>query len=158
MFWLLSTNTLRERSPRGHRQPALTFLVEFHFTATERGHRQRLQGGHSEPTSQCGPNLDGLQVCSANQSPGGPAERLVSVASGWSLRPTFLTSSQATPGLLLLRLHLHLASQRAFCTHSVQFSRSVMSNSLHHHALQHARPPCPTPTPRVYSNSCPSSR
>ena len=40
---------------------------------------------------------------------------------------------------------------------SVQFS-SVMSNSLHLHGLQHARLPCPSPTPRVYSNSCPSSR
>ena len=39
---------------------------------------------------------------------------------------------------------------------SVQFSRSVMSNSLQPHESQHARPPCPSPTPRVYSNSCPS--
>ena len=31
-----------------------------------------------------------------------------------------------------------------------------MSNSLRPHGLQHARPPCPSPTPRVYSNSCPS--
>ena len=41
---------------------------------------------------------------------------------------------------------------------SVQFSRSVMSNSWWPHELQHARPPCPSPTPRVYSNSCPWSR
>ena len=41
---------------------------------------------------------------------------------------------------------------------SVQFSRSVMSHSLWPHGLQHTRPPCPSPTPRVYSNSCPSSR
>ena len=32
-----------------------------------------------------------------------------------------------------------------------------MSNSLQAHGLQHARPPCPSPAPRVYSNSCPSS-
>ena len=38
---------------------------------------------------------------------------------------------------------------------SVQFSRSVMSNSLWPHELQHARPPCPSPTPRVYPNPCP---
>ena len=37
----------------------------------------------------------------------------------------------------------------------VQLSRSVMSNSLRPHELQHARPPCPSPTPGVYSNSCP---
>ena len=43
-----------------------------------------------------------------------------------------------------------------FCTlSSVQFSRSVVSDSLRPHGLQHARPPCPSPTPRVYSNSCP---
>ena len=41
---------------------------------------------------------------------------------------------------------------------SVQFSRSVMSNSLRPRELQHTRPPCPSPTPGVHSNSCPSSR
>ena len=41
---------------------------------------------------------------------------------------------------------------------SIQFNRSVMSDSLRPHESQHARPPCPSPTPRVYSNSCPSSR
>ena len=38
-----------------------------------------------------------------------------------------------------------------------QFSRSVVSDSLRPHALQHTRPPCPSPTPRIYSNSCPLS-
>ena len=41
---------------------------------------------------------------------------------------------------------------------SVQFSRPVMSDSLRPHELQHARPPSPSPTPGVHSNSCPSSR
>ena len=41
---------------------------------------------------------------------------------------------------------------------SVQFSHSVMSDSLRPHELQHARPPCPSPTPRVHSDSCPSSQ
>ena len=41
---------------------------------------------------------------------------------------------------------------------SVQFSRSVMSDSLPPHESQHARPPCPSPTPGVHSNSSPSSR
>ena len=40
---------------------------------------------------------------------------------------------------------------------SVQFSRSVMSDSLWPHESQHARPPCLSPTPGVYSNSCPAS-
>ena len=41
---------------------------------------------------------------------------------------------------------------------SVHFSRSVVSNSLPPHELQHPRPPCPTPTPGVYRNSCPLSQ
>ena len=41
---------------------------------------------------------------------------------------------------------------------SVQFSRSVVSDSLPLHESQHTRPPCPSPTPRVHSNSRPSSR
>ena len=43
----------------------------------------------------------------------------------------------------------------AWC--SVQFSRSVVSDSLRSHGLQHNRPPCPSPTPGVYSNPCPLS-
>jgi len=39
----------------------------------------------------------------------------------------------------------------------VQFSHSVTSNSLRSHGLQNARPPCPSPTPRAHSNSCPLS-
>ena len=41
---------------------------------------------------------------------------------------------------------------------SVQFSRSLVSDYLQPHELQHARPPCPSPTPRVHSDSCPSSQ
>ena len=41
---------------------------------------------------------------------------------------------------------------------SVQFSCSIVSNSLWPHELQHSRPPCPSPTPGVHSNSCPSSQ
>ena len=49
-------------------------------------------------------------------------------------------------------------SIKAFQFSSVQFSRSVVSDSLQPHESQHARPPCPSPTPGVHSNSCPSSR
>ena len=41
---------------------------------------------------------------------------------------------------------------------SIHFSRSVMSDYLQPHELQHARPPCLSPTPRVYPNSCPWSQ
>ena len=51
-------------------------------------------------------------------------------------------------GIVIFRLNLP----------SVQFSCSVVSDSLQPHGLQHARPPCPSPTLRVYSNSCPLSR
>ena len=40
----------------------------------------------------------------------------------------------------------------------IQFSRSVTSDSLWPHGLQHTRLPCPSPTPRIYPNSCPLSR
>ena len=45
-----------------------------------------------------------------------------------------------------------------FNTSSVQFSHSVVSDSFQPHESQHARPPCPSPTPRVHSDSCPSSQ
>ena len=54
--------------------------------------------------------------------------------------------------------HPGLWSQVGFREHSVQFSHSVMSDSLRPHELQHARPPCPSPTPGVHSDSCPSSQ
>ena len=41
-------------------------------------------------------------------------------------------------------------------SYTVQFSSSVVSDSLQTHGSQHAKPPCPSPTPGVYSNSCPS--
>ena len=49
-------------------------------------------------------------------------------------------------------------SQKSVSFSSVQFSCPVVSDSLWPHGLQHARPPCPSPTPRVQSNSCPSSQ
>ena len=45
-----------------------------------------------------------------------------------------------------------------YTQYSVQFSHSVVSDSLQPHESQHTRPPCPSPTPGVYPNSCPSSR
>ena len=45
-----------------------------------------------------------------------------------------------------------------FSLSSVQFSRSVVSDSLRPHESQHSRLPCPSPSPRVHSDSCPSSQ
>ena len=49
-------------------------------------------------------------------------------------------------------------SERKYHISSVQFSCSVVSDSLRPHELKHARPPCSSPTPGVYSDSCPSSQ
>ena len=48
--------------------------------------------------------------------------------------------------------------QNSYTKVSVQLNCSVMADSLWPHRLQHACPPCPSPTPGVYSDSCPSSR
>ena len=55
-------------------------------------------------------------------------------------------------------LHLVFPLNISIFRHSVQFSHSVVSDSLRPHELQHARPPCRSPTPRVHSNSSPSSQ
>ena len=60
--------------------------------------------------------------------------------------------------LMLLRMACLSLFFRYLLVYSVQFSHSVVSNSLQPHEPQHARPSCPSPTPGVYSNSCPLSR
>ena len=57
-------------------------------------------------------------------------------------------------GKVFLQMNQYLKSWVS----SVQFNCSVVSDSLRPHKPQHARPPCPSPTSRVYPNSCPSSR
>ena len=59
---------------------------------------------------------------------------------------------------LLKKLNLELSNNPTIPLLSVQFSRSVVSDSLQPHGLQHTRPPCPLPTPGVYSNFCQLSR
>ena len=59
--------------------------------------------------------------------------------------------------LFMIQLsHLYMTTRKTIS--SVQFSHSVLSDSLRPHESQHARPPCPSQTPGVYANSCPSSR
>jgi len=59
---------------------------------------------------------------------------------------------------LVLKCKLRLLVFRSFFILLIsQFSHSVVSNFLQPHGLQHARPPCPSPTPGIYSNSCPFS-
>ena len=88
-----------------------------------------------------------------------------------SPKPFFFLNSELKNSNLFLanttcclshKLYLHLSIASFMCEiykySSVQFSHSVMSDSLWSHELQHTRPPCPSPTPRVQSNSCPLSR
>ena len=61
-------------------------------------------------------------------------------------------------GFLSFSLHILGTQSTIWHLSSVQFSQSVMSDSLQPHGLQHARPPCPTPTAGVHPNSCPLSQ
>jgi len=88
--------------------------------------------------------------------------RLISSSTDWF----GLCAAQGTlKGLLqhdnlkasVLQCSAFIMAQLSHPYSSVQFSRSVVSDSLRPHELQHARPPCPSPTPGVHSNSCPSS-
>ena len=68
------------------------------------------------------------------------------------IHPVVVNPSTWSPNFQ--RLHW----SHSFMKTKVQFSRSVVSNSLLPHELQHARPPCPSQTPGVHSDSRPSSQ
>ena len=73
----------------------------------------------------------------------------------------FQSPNSSPPTLLppLVSISLSSTSVSLFLLcKSVQFSHSVMSDSLWPYGPQHARPPCPSPTPRVHLNPCPLSR
>ena len=61
-------------------------------------------------------------------------------------------------GLAGLLYYFHIHTVPSWRLTISQFSHTVVSDSLRPHGPQHARPACPSPTPRVYPNSCPSSR
>ena len=73
------------------------------------------------------------------------------------INPRFSTENSGQTCRLQSQIALVVISAMPLQFSSVQFSCSIMSNSLHSHGLQHARPPCPSPTPGIYSNSCPLS-
>ena len=95
---------------------------------------------------------------------------LYTVGGGWTLCPCVPDK----PWPILLTIYLSDNSRNSKRRHSIlnwntrkhllriiifsSVSRSVMSDSLQPHELQHARPPCPSPTPGVHPNSCPLSR
>ena len=74
-----------------------------------------------------------------------------------ALAGRFFTTS-TTWEVLIMGYWLSISEKLCNQISSVQFSHSVMSDSLRPHELQHTRAPCPSPTPRVYSNSCPLSQ
>ena len=93
----------------------------------------------------------------------------VSCLGRWIL---YHLSHQGSPWITKRRAYSEVNLQMGYCatcfpytvskssvfTHSVQLSRSVVSNSLRPHESQHTRPPCPSPTPGVHSDSRPWSR
>ena len=72
--------------------------------------------------------------------------------------PQYITSLDSSKGGTKYLLALWKLNFLSLPGHSVQFSRSVVSDSLWPHESQHARPPCPSPTPGVHSDSHPSSQ
>ena len=79
-------------------------------------------------------------------------------------RCKYLAHSSSLPKTKAAESHLDLIMKshyilwfRGTDPTKLQFSHSVVSNSLWPHGLQHTRPPCPSPTPEVYPNSCPLS-
>ena len=125
--------------------------------------------------------LGGLITCSMSPRGGRAVLWLGSVASGptsstvllrihcaWATRlgPVFWVCIPERMHFLLTRLQvinclnlqkLRSQSECKYQFSSAQFSCSVVSDSLRPHGLQHTRPPCLSPTPGVYSNSCPLS-
>ena len=72
--------------------------------------------------------------------------------------PPFLFLSLSLRNTLSLKLNSLKSEHSLFPFSSVQFSHSVMSDSLQPHELQHARASCPSPTPGDHPNPCPSSQ
>ena len=94
----------------------------------------------------CNPRVDRVYQCSPK-----------SLFTGIRYSPRGLCPFQDSPqGISVSSRWKELVSWSKFS--SVQFSRLVMSDSLQPHGLQHNRPPCPSPTPGVCSNSCPLSQ
>ena len=100
---------------------------------------------------------------SLSKCPGSGSEQdyhtIKCLGSNWEKQVVFLKSCFSHHNKLFVKsqtVNTLVCESYSLC--SVQFSLSVMSDSLQPHELQHARPPCPSPTPRVHSNSWPSSQ
>ena len=78
--------------------------------------------------------------------------------TGTEIKPHFGFDIALNTVLGWISIHEISRSSLSLRIVSVQFSRSVVSNSLRPHGLQHTRLPCPSPNPGTYSNSCPLCR
>ena len=74
------------------------------------------------------------------------------------MNPIFYSFLKKSLGFFKVPRNVNRCSVTALVIYSVQFSRSVVSDSLWPREPQHTRPPCPSPTPGVHSNSCPLSQ
>ena len=96
------------------------------------------------------PTIPAMEMQSLNPWSAREVPRLVIALSFFSL-PFSYTHTH-------IHLYVYTYTHTFFLNHlRVQFSHSVVSNSLRPHGPQHTRLPCPSPTPRTCSNSCPSS-
>ena len=69
-----------------------------------------------------------------------------------------LTSGATREHCVEMDIFVPLSGSWSYAHSSVPFSLSVVSDSLRPHEPRHTRPPCPSPTPRVYPNPCPLSQ
>ena len=81
----------------------------------------------------------------------------LSITSDMQMIPPFMAEIKEELKSLLMQVKEE-SEKPALKLSSVQFTHSVVSDSLRPHELQHARSPCPSPTPGVHPNPCPSSR
>ena len=104
------------------------------------------------------PGKVGFECCSWREGNGNPLQNSC-LESPMDGEPGGSTGSQTVGPNYWLSRHIDSPEERCKSViSSVQFSHSVVSDSLPPHESQHARPPCLSQTPGVYSNSCPSSR
>ena len=99
--------------------------------------------------------IDDVERMKPADPPSDPVLKLI----GKALLAAIFIGTNVNLELLRSRLNQLIVDAKPVCAFdlysSVQFSRSVMSDSFQPHGLQHTRPSCPSPTPGAYSDSCP---